>query len=37
MMSFSPRVIINRIRKQKKLELAGLVKISKVSEKEVGK
>ena len=33
---FSPRVI-NRIRKQKKLELAGLVKISKVSEKEVGK
>ena len=33
---FSPRVI-NRIRKNGKLELAGLVEIRKISEKEVGK
>ena len=32
----SPRVI-NRIRKNGKLELAGLVEIRKISEKEVGK
>ena len=33
---FSPRVI-NRIRKNGKLELAGLVEIRKISQKEVGK
>ena len=33
---YSPRVI-NRIRKNGKLELAGLVEIRKISEKEVGK